>query len=59
MCSLLNEALHLNEHEAARWLSVNEFDTVNWLPADKILLVYIERELKAFIENEIAEEAEE
>lgn len=45
MCSLLNEALHLNEHEAARWLSVNEFDTVNWLPADKILLVYIEREL--------------
>lgn len=48
MCSLLNEALHLNEHEAARWLSVNEFDTVNWLPADKILLVYIERELGVF-----------
>ena len=34
LCSLLVETLHLNEHEAARWLSKNELDTVKWLPAD-------------------------
>ena len=34
LCSLLMEILHLNEHEAARWLSRNELDTVKWLPAD-------------------------
>ena len=45
MCSLLNDALHLNEHEAARWLRANELRSVNWLPADKQLLPLIEREL--------------
>ena len=34
LCSLLTEALHLNEHEAARWLTKNELDSVKWLPAD-------------------------
>ena len=34
LCSLLTEALHLNEHEAARWLTRNELDSVKWLPAD-------------------------
>ena len=34
LCSLLTEALHLNEHEAARWLSANELESVEWLPAD-------------------------
>lgn len=33
-CSLLTEALHLNEHEAARWLSKDELESVQWLPAD-------------------------
>lgn len=33
-CSLLTEAIHLNEHEAAKWLSKDELDTVRWLPAD-------------------------
>lgn len=28
------EALHLNEHEAAKWLSKYELDSVKWLPAD-------------------------
>ena len=28
------EALHLNEHEAARWLKKDELDSVKWLPAD-------------------------
>ena len=34
LCSLLTEALHLNEHEAARWLTKDELDSVQWLPAD-------------------------
>ena len=34
LCSLVSEALHLNEHEAAKWLSKNELNTVRWLPAD-------------------------
>ena len=38
LCSLLTEALHLNEHEAARWLSKDELDCVKWLPADAELI---------------------
>ena len=34
LCSLLTEELHLNEHEAAKWLSKDELDSVKWLPAD-------------------------
>ena len=33
-CSLLMEALHLNEHEAAKWLTKDNLDSVKWLPAD-------------------------
>ena len=46
MCSLLNDALHLNEHEAARWLQANELRSVNWLPADYQLIPTIENELR-------------
>ena len=34
LCSLLSEELHLNEHEAAKWLSSAELNSVKWLPAD-------------------------
>ena len=34
LCSLLSEALHLNEHEAARWLKPEDLGSVDWLPAD-------------------------
>ena len=34
LCSLLTEALHLNEHEAAKWLTKDDLDSVKWLPAD-------------------------
>ena len=46
ICSLLSEALHLNEHEAARWLTADTLGSVKWLPADDILLPLIEKELK-------------
>ena len=47
MSSLLNEALHLNEHEAARWLDKDDIHSVNWLPADEILLPMIVEELES------------
>ena len=34
MCSLQSDSLHLNEHEAAKWLAEDELDSVKWLPAD-------------------------
>ena len=38
LCSLLTDALHLNEHEAAKWLSKEELNNVQWLPADKEII---------------------
>lgn len=43
ICSLVTDALHLNEHEAARWLSARDLGSVNWLPADLQLLPLITR----------------
>ena len=45
LCSLEGEAMHLNEHEAARWLTADEFSEVQWLPADLGLLEIIQREM--------------
>ena len=33
-CSLMTDSLHLNEHEAAKWLGREELTSVKWLPAD-------------------------
>ena len=41
ICSLKSEALHLNEHEAARWLGADDIHSVRWLPADEGLLPLI------------------
>lgn len=46
MCSLLTEALHLNEHEAASWLGADELSSVKWLPADVQILPLLEKELR-------------
>lgn len=45
ICSPLSNELHLNEHEAAKWLSKEEIHSVNWLPADDQLLPLIVKEL--------------
>ena len=42
LCSLLTDALHLNEHEAARWLMKDELGSVKWLPADQQVIRIIE-----------------
>ena len=33
-CHVESGALTLKEHEAARWLTTEQLDSVNWLPAD-------------------------
>jgi len=47
MCSLVTYSIHLTEHEAARWLSKDDIHSVNWLPADEILLPMIVEELES------------
>lgn len=37
-CTLLSENMTLKEHEAAKWLSPEELDSVAWLPADLSLI---------------------
>ena len=43
-----NLCYHLNEHEAARWLSKDDLHSVRWLPADEGLLPLIQRELENY-----------
>lgn len=38
--------LKLKEHEASKWLSTNELMSVNWLPADRLIIEKILNQLK-------------
>lgn len=38
LCSLLSDSVHLNEHEAAVWLTRDTLHSVKWLPADEGLV---------------------
>ena len=44
LCSIVTGDLVLKEHEAARWLTVEDLDSVEWLPAD-ITIIEKVREL--------------
>ena len=37
-CHIESGSLVLKEHEAAKWLSMNNLDSVEWLPADIIVV---------------------
>ena len=41
LCHIQSGSLTLKEHEAARWLTQDQLDTVNWLPADIQILPLI------------------
>lgn len=45
-CEILSGEPRLLEHEAARWLSRDQLDSVNWLPADRIILPEIRNMLQ-------------
>lgn len=44
-CTVLSGDLVLKEHEAAQWLTKDELDDVDWLPADKGLVEKIRQAL--------------
>ncbi len=45
-CSLKGGRLTLLEHEAARWLPLENLRQVNWLPADVLVIEEIEKKIK-------------
>lgn len=45
-CSIKSGELVLKEHEAARWLTKETLDSVDWLPADKGLIKHISEYLE-------------
>ena len=45
LCEPLSRPFVLKEHEAARWLSAEELDSVEWLPADVTLIDRIRESL--------------
>ena len=46
-CSIESGGLTLKEHEAARWLREDQLDSVDWLPADKVVVENIKHHRKA------------
>lgn len=38
LCSIKKGAPHLLEHEAAEWLAADKIDSVDWLPADVLVV---------------------
>jgi len=44
-CHLVSGALTLKEHEAARWLTEEQLNSVGWLPADVKVVEEIKKEL--------------
>lgn len=43
MCTIKTGELILKEHEAAKWLTKKNIDTVDWLPADRGLISKISK----------------
>ena len=46
MCRLASEEMHLNEHEAAKWVNGESIYSLKWLPADEDVLPLIAEELR-------------
>lgn len=43
LCTIVSGELKLLEHEAAKWLNKETLHSVDWLPADKLILPEIEK----------------
>ncbi len=46
-CEVVEGELSLLEHEAARWLSTEQLDSVKWLPADEVVIDKLKAQLSA------------
>ena len=53
-CTVKSGDLVLKEHEAAKWLTKETLDSVNWLPADRELV----EKVKINLENDIGRDSE-
>ena len=42
LCTIVSGKLHLLEHKAAKWVSKETLRSVDWLPADRLILDKIE-----------------
>lgn len=51
LCSVINGQLSLLEHEDARWLTMDELDSVKWLPADVEVVNNIQRMMQKVLDN--------
>ncbi len=45
LCTISEGELTLLEHEAAKWLTMDTIDEVNWLPADVLVVEALKNEL--------------
>ncbi len=45
-CTVISGELHLKEHEAAKWLTGETIDSVEWLPAGIKIIKQIQQKLK-------------
>ncbi|MBR0376815.1 MAG: 8-oxo-dGTP diphosphatase MutT [Lachnospiraceae bacterium] len=57
-CRITGGDLVLREHESSKWLSYAELDSVDWLPADRILIEAIRIQWKAVFGTERKEKHE-
>ncbi|MBO4515118.1 MAG: (deoxy)nucleoside triphosphate pyrophosphohydrolase [Lachnospiraceae bacterium] len=46
LCTIASGTPQLLEHEAARWLTMEELDTVDWLPADQMIVQKLKKSEK-------------
>ena len=44
-CEVVEGELSLLEHEAARWLSIEQLYSVKWLPADEVVIDKLKTQL--------------
>jgi len=45
ICSLLDDNIELIEHSAAKWLSKEELNSIDWLPADVEIISILRKRL--------------
>ncbi|MBX7076893.1 MAG: (deoxy)nucleoside triphosphate pyrophosphohydrolase [Methanobacteriaceae archaeon] len=45
LCKIIKGQITLLEHNAGKWLTINELDTLEWLPADVEVVDYIKEKL--------------
>ena len=45
-CTIKSDELVLKEHEAAKWLTAETLDSVDWLPADQALVQNIKKHME-------------